>query len=466
MVKRATLFVLAMLLVFGITLNNEASAQVATPNQTVITVSGVPTGTTSLAVPVTVDTAVVKLGTASSSVSGALVVVGSMSEGIGIVSTTGDLPASFTITGALTGVTAGTSAVTLGAVADMLGGTAIAGATAASSVSSVTVASSSTSTSSTSSTSSTGGGALDKSTFTIMITGEAIKGTSAVNVTSAFADTSIATIDTTGITVTGTGISQLLTDANASTGVISAVWSGTSTDGTITISGKLKPGSMAGTTTFGVSKVEAQGGTDVTANVATVVDPTSITNGSSTSGGSATFTLLTPTTVTGPGKAAVSFTASGVTTGTTAKLNGANVSFLDSNKVGIAIVDVPSSGSLSLSLVSTVSGMSTTTSLGSISVTAGTGKAPKVKSAKVRNNASATKLTVLGMAFAPSATTVTIIPTDKTATTTTSSKSTVKANYASADCIPNGSFVNVTTAAGTSAKKITVMGACTNKLVP
>ncbi len=245
MVKRATTLLLAMLLVVGMFSNIPAKAQVATPSQTEITVSGVPAGTTSLAIPVTVDTSVVTLGGASSSVSGSLVVVGSMSEGIGIVSTSGDLPASFTVSAQFTGVAVGTSAVTLGIVADMIGGTAIAGVTATSPTSSVTVASSSTTTSSTSG--STGSGTLTPDTFTIMITGEAVKQTSALNVTIAFGDSSIAQLST-GVTVSGTGITSILTDANTTTNVLSAVWSGTSTDGTVTITGMLAPGTMGGTT--------------------------------------------------------------------------------------------------------------------------------------------------------------------------------------------------------------------------
>jgi len=468
MVKKATLCVLAMLLVVGMFFNIPAKAQVATPTQAVITVSGVPAGTVSLAVPITVDTSIITLGSPTTGVSGAVPIPGG--NGVGIFTTdAAGLPASFTLTVPFTGVAVGTSTVILGAVADMIGGTAIAGATAVSDTASVTVASSSSTTSSTSS--STGGGALTPDTFTIMITGEAIKQTSALNVTVAFGDSSIATLDTAGITVTGTGISQLLIDASASTNVISAVWSGTSTDGSVTISGMLKPGTMGGTTTFGVAKVEASGGTDISANVATVVDPTSITNGSSSGGSSSSgvgsFALVAPSSVTGPGKAAVAFSATGVATGTTATLNGAKVTFADSNSVGTAIVDVPDSGSLDLSLVVMSGGSSTTVDLGSVTVTAGDGgKAPKISGATARNSSAATKLTVKGSKFVTDVTTAVIIPTNKTATTTTVTGMSVKATYDVADCIPKGSFVNVSTPSGTAAKKLKVKGTCSNPLVP
>jgi len=69
MLKRATsgcLMLLLMLSLFTLTLH-VAKAQTATPNQAVITVNGVPAGNNGLAVEVTVDTAVVKLGTSGSS---------------------------------------------------------------------------------------------------------------------------------------------------------------------------------------------------------------------------------------------------------------------------------------------------------------------------------------------------------------------------------------------------------------
>ncbi len=469
MVKRATSLVLALLLLTGIYSNIPAKAQVtATPTQAVITVSGVPANTTNLAVEVTVDSSVVTLGGASTSASGAIAASGS--NGVGVVSTTGSLPDSFTITVGLTGVAVGTSAVTLGNVKDTLGssGVVISGVTAMADTSSVTVASSSTTTSSTtSSSSSTGGGTLSTDTFTIMVTGEAVKQTTALNVTLAFADSSIAQLDTTGVTVTGSGITQLLTNSDSATSVVSAVWSGTSTDGTVTITGKLKPGTMGGTTTVGIAKVEAAGGTDITSNVVASVDPTSITNGSgSSSSGVGSFTLIGPSSATGPGKVAVSFSATGASSDIMATLNGSTVSFFNGNSVGVAIIDISTAGSIPLSLVATSGGSSATVNLGNITVTQGTGKAPKVKTASVSNKSTGTKLTVTGKAFAKDSTTVTIAPTDHSATTTKVKGTSIMASYSSSECIPNGSFVNVSTPGGTSSKKITVRGTCANSLAP
>lgn len=452
MVKKATSGVLIMLLLFGLFGFNWpiAKAQTASPSQAVITVSGVPTGTKGLAVEVTVDTSIVTLGSASSSVSGALAVTGSMSEGVGIISTSGDLPASFTITVPLTGVKVGSSMLTVGMVLDMLGGTAITGASAAVDKDTIAVASSS---STTSSTSSTGGGALDKSTITVTVNGTAVNQTNALNVTVSFSDSSVAKLTSDNPTFMGTGATQLLSASDPTTSVLTAVWTGTISNGIATIVGMLAAGTMAGTTMIGVTKVEAAGGTDITGSVVATVDPTSVTNGAGAAG---VFVLIGPEEVTGPGKAAIAISGSAMS----ATLNGKKVDFVKSN-VGIAIVDVPAMGSLSLSL--TADGVMS--DLGSVSVTAGTGKAPKVNSASATNKSSGTKLVVTGKKFSKTDTTVEIVPTDRSASSTTVKGAAIKASYASSECIPNGSYVNVSTPGGTSAKKIKVHGSCSNDLV-
>lgn len=462
MIKKATSGMLVMLLLSGMFYMPFAKAQTASPAQAVITVSDVPTGTQGLAVEVTVDTTVVTLGSATSSVSGALAVTGSMSEGVGVISTSGDLPTSFTITVPLTGVAAGTSMFAVGNVLDKIGGTAITGASAMADTSSVTVASSSTSTS-TSSTSSTGGagGKLSADTITITVNGQAVAETSALNVTLSFSDPTVATLDT-GVTFMGTGASQLLTDVDATKNVLTAVWSGSITDSAAVLTAMLKPGSKAGTTMISVSKVEAAGGTDVTGSVAATVDPSSVTNGASSSSTSSgvTFSFIGPTEVTGPGKAAFAVSVSG-TKPSSATINGAKVNFVSSD-VGIAIVTVPASGKLSLSL--TAAGMAT--ALGDVTVNAGEGKKPKVTSASAQNKSSKTTLKVAGRKFSKEETTVEIVPTDResTAVKVTKGKA-IKATYASSECIPKGSYVNVSTPGGVGAANIKVRGSCSNKLV-
>lgn len=458
MVKKVTLGML-MLLLFGMFAFNlqVAKAQTASPSQAVITVSGVPSGTTGLAVEVTVDTAVVTLGSASSDVSGGLVVVGSMSEGVGVIGTSGDLPASFAITVPLTGVVAGTSMVAVGNVLDMLGGTAIVGASASVDVSSVTVSG----TAPTPTPPPTGmGGNLSADTFTVTINGDAVNATNALNVTIGISDSTVVVLDT-GVTFMGTGATQLLTDVNTTTNILTVVWDGSITDGAAVITGMLKPGTTAGIATLSVTKVEAAGSNDITGSVIATVSPNSITNSSEggTSTDVGTFTLVGPSSVRGPGQAAIALSGEDTPDSFMATLNGESVSFTDDT--GVAIVDLPASGTLDLDLKVTAGGMTTDVSLGSITVTAGDGgKLPKVSRAKAKNGSANTKLTVNGKKFVKDSTTVTIVPTDATATDIKVSGKKIKATYSSDDCISKGSFVNVSTPSGTDAKKISVKGSC------
>ncbi|MBI1858570.1 MAG: hypothetical protein HYR97_05600 [Candidatus Melainabacteria bacterium] len=461
MIRKVASVVLVMMLVFGSYANIQAEAQTASPSTATITVSGVPTGTNSLAVEVTVDSSVLTLSSASSDVSGSLAVTGA--EGVGIVSTSGDLPASFTVTVNLGGVAAGTSMVTVGMVLDMIGGTEIAGASASSDVSSVTVSGSgSTSSTSSTSSSSTSGvpGNLDNDTLTVTITGDAVNTANALNVTIAFGDSSIAQLASANPTFMGTGATQLLTAADSATGVLTAVWDGTVTDNAVTLTAMLAAGAMAGTTSIGVAKVEAAGGVDITGSVVAQVSPESVTNGAAVAGDCGSFALLAPTSVTGPGEAAVGFSVSNAGSGLSGTLNGSMVDF-SGDGAGVAIVDLPSSGDLDLSLSVSCVGASDTIALGSIMVNAGDGgKAPTVRRATAKNKSAKTTLTVFGKKLKGAS--FDIVPTDKTATAEKVGGKRIKATFDPAECIPDGSFVNVSTPSGTDAKAIKVMGACSN----
>ena len=463
MIKRATSGVFVVLLLAGLYMMNlglAVKAQTASPSEAVITVSGVPSGTSGLAVEVTVDTSVVTLSSsASSSVSGALAVVGSISESVGIISTSGELPASFTITVPFTGVTEGMSSVVVGQVLDMLGGTPITGASATVDVNSVTIGSSSSS-----STSSSGGGPggnLSADTFTVTIDGDALAATNALNVTISFSDPNAVQLDS-GVTFMGTGASQLLTDVDTMTNVLTVVWDGTISDNRAVITGMLKAGTQAGTSTISVGKVEASGANDITTAVIVTVDPSTVTNSSSSSTDLGTFTFIGPDSVTGPGKAAFAFSVSGATGSLSATLNGNSVTFDSGQTAGIAIVDLPASGDLDLSLV--VNG-STTVDLGTVTVDAGSGKAPKVTRAFANNKSSGTKLTVTGRRLKNG--TATVIPesSDRIADSSKATGKKVKVTFPTDECIPSGSFVNVSTAGGTAAKKVSVKGSCTHPLV-
>lgn len=471
---------LVCLLVAGVFVSPAVNAQTADPSTATITVSGVPDGTSSLAVELTIDTAVISLPSASTDASGALAVAGN--NGIGIANLEGgSLPASFTITVNISGVADGTSALTVGNVVDKIGGTAIAGASAASDVTSVTVStdggsSSSTTSSSTSSSSSTGGvgGNLDNDTVTITITGDAVNTTSALNVTLAFGDTSIAGLDSAAPTFSANGATQLLTSADPATGVVSAVWNGNVSDGVVTLTAMLAPGANAGTTTIGVSKVEAAGGADITGNVVAQVNPSSVTNSATAAGDCGSFTLLAPDTVTRPGNTAVGFRIDNPGTNISGTVNGSELDVISVNG-GAAIVSIPDSGDLTLNVDVTCTEGSSTFSLGPIPVTDGVAGArqPEIrggnKSARVVNKANVSNLTIRARrrSFAKDATTVEIIPTDKNPNVVKAKRGRVMSKYDPAECIPDGSYANVVTDGGTDARKLRVRGmaGCANPLI-
>jgi len=334
----------------------------------------------------------------------------------------------------------------------MLGGTAIAGASASADSSSVTVGGS---TSGTTGGTSGPGGMLSADTITITLTGQPVTQTDAVVTTVGFGTANVAKLGTAKPTFMGTGASQLLTDVDTATGDLSAAWTGTITDEVAVLTAMLEAGSMAGTTTVLVSKVRAKGGTDITDSIVSSVSPSSVTNSAATVGG-ASFTLIGPDEVTGPGKAAFAFSVSGGSV-SSATLNGAMVDFVRDD-VGIAIVTLPASGSLDL----VVTAGSDMASVGSVTVDAGSGKAPKVSNATAKNKGGETStLVVTGKNLKGAS--AEIVPTDREQSSAKATGARIKAAYS--ECIPKGSYVNASTDGGTSAKKIKVKGGCDSDLV-
>lgn len=114
-------------------------------------------------------------------------------------------------------------------------------------------------------------------TFTITLNGTALNATNALNITVSFAG-GTAELDK-GVSLMANGATQLLTDVNSTTKLITVVWTGTITDGKATISGKIKAGSKTGNPTLSVVKVEAAGGKNITTSVtsqATILSPTTV----------------------------------------------------------------------------------------------------------------------------------------------------------------------------------------------
>ncbi len=104
-------------------------------------------------------------------------------------------------------------------------------------------------------------------TYTIDITGDTLNTITALNITVSIANN--ATQLQPGVIFMANGASLLLSDVKASTGVVSVVWTGNITDGKLTVSGKLTPVSTA--PEISVSKIEAAGGKDITAEVTSTI---------------------------------------------------------------------------------------------------------------------------------------------------------------------------------------------------
>lgn len=112
-------------------------------------------------------------------------------------------------------------------------------------------------------------------TVTINLSGSALGSTSALNITVGVTG-GVAKLKT-GVTFMANGASQLLTDVNSTTNLITVVWSGSITDGKATITAKLDPASISGSPVISAIKVEAAGGKDITSSVVTSVTTSSST---------------------------------------------------------------------------------------------------------------------------------------------------------------------------------------------
>ncbi len=120
--------------------------------------------------------------------------------------------------------------------------------------------------------------------------------TSALNIKVAPGGQDVAGIDS-GVSFKGTGTTPLLTNVDATTNVITIVWSGAISDGKAIITGKLKQGSTIAPN-LTVTKVEKDGGKDITGDLNIIVNLSSSTastsgssssnNSSSSSGGTTT----------------------------------------------------------------------------------------------------------------------------------------------------------------------------------
>ena len=109
----------------------------AVPKKTIISVDQVPENLVSLVVPLTFDTNVINISSASSTVDGALIVFGQ--NGVGIVQTSGNLPSMFNVTVNFKAIQRGKTDISVGEIVDKIDGTLIEGAFAKSSAKKIKV---------------------------------------------------------------------------------------------------------------------------------------------------------------------------------------------------------------------------------------------------------------------------------------------------------------------------------------
>ena len=131
-------------------------------------------------------------------------------------------------------------------------------------------------------------------TYTITLTNKSGKTslnnpTSGLNIKVVPGGQGVSGLDT-GVTFKASGATGLLTDVNTTTNTITVVWSGGISDGKATVTGMLKQGNTANPN-FTISKIEKDGGTDITGDLDITVNlssSTASTTSSSSSSGSAT----------------------------------------------------------------------------------------------------------------------------------------------------------------------------------
>lgn len=99
-------------------------------------------------------------------------------------------------------------------------------------------------------------------TYTITLNGNDLKTTSGLNITYALSPASGFQLDT-AVTFMANGATLLLSNVDTTKNLISLVWTGTITDGVITVTGKLNTPSVT-SPIISITKLEKAGGTDIT----------------------------------------------------------------------------------------------------------------------------------------------------------------------------------------------------------
>lgn len=109
--------------------------------------------------------------------------------------------------------------------------------------------------------------------YTITLTGTSLNTTNGLVITLSTSDGTLQLAS--GITLKANGATQLLTNVNSTTNVLSATWTGSIIDGKATISGKITKGSVTGKPVISVTKIQITGGKDVTSEVSALLTTSS-----------------------------------------------------------------------------------------------------------------------------------------------------------------------------------------------
>jgi hypothetical protein len=179
------------------------------------------------------------------------------------------------------------------------------------------------------------------------------------------------------------------------------------------------------------------------------------------------FTLLDPGKLTASGLAAIAFKAENIPSNLTAKLNGEKVNFLENN-IGVGVVGLPvDNNELGLTLEVSSGNNKRLVNLGRVKLTKAlsTLYPPIIDRAYIYNQTDGSKLKVYGRyfgigRFGRERVNVEVVPGKPEVSNVNLRRRSTKDNLDSTDCIPEGSYVNISHPAGTTTKKIKVLGKC------
>ncbi len=309
---------------------------------------------------------------------------------------------------------------------------------------------------------------LSNNTFKITLYGTPINLAPAVNIQLSFSNPEVASLSTEPPEFKALNVHQLITASNPDTNTLSAVWDDMIPNNEATITFMLTPGTAKGFSTIKIDKVETARGLDITNSIISVIENPNIIN---TAGiittGFGEFTLLDPGKLISPGKAAIAFRVKNIPGNIKATLNGEDVNFID-NELGIAVINLLSDNDqLDLNLSILEEDQSTTINLGKVKVDKGTSGLypPHIRKATAINHLNYTDFEIEGRQFGvkrfgKDGTNIQIVPGARPITNDHLRSRRTRQLLNPTDCIPYGSYVNLSHSAGTTTKKISVVNHC------